>query len=358
MLIQLLEAMNERTGTLAMLCKSSVARKVLLHGWKNKIPFERSAIYRINAVQHFDAAVEAVLLVMHFRPDSHDLEARVLPDLSDVASPTIIGYEDGSLFADITAFHRWKHLSGEEIINWRSGIKHDCSKVMELRRELDGFRNGFGELVNLEETYVFPMLKSSDVANGGGRDDGRCMIVTQRVIGGDTFEIQQLAPRTWDYLNRHVALLEKRGSSIYRNRPPFSIFGVGEYSFAPWKVAISGFYKKLTFVKVGSVTGKPVVLDDTSYFLPCQSEEEAVFLAALLNSPPAQAFYNAFVFWDAKRPITAELLRRLDLRQLAQELSLIDQFDALYGKLTDSKSKSTLRGRKKKEPFQLELWHE
>ena len=74
-----------------------------------------------------------------------------------------------------------------------------------------------------------------------------------------------------------------------------------------------------------------MVLDDTSYFLPCQTEKQAVYLAMLLNSPTARAFYGAFVFWDGKRPITADLLRRLDLRKLAAELGSEDEFDACCG---------------------------
>jgi hypothetical protein len=103
-------------------------------------------------------------------------------------------------------------------------------------------------------------------------------------------------------------------------RPQFSIFGVGEYSFAPWKVAISGFYKRLAFSKIGPVAGRPAVFDDTVYFLPCQCEEEADFLSGLLNSRAAQEFLGAMIFWSDKRPITIELLKRLSLRRLADEL--------------------------------------
>src|SRR5207245_2399693 len=117
-------------------------------------------------------------------------------------------------------------------------------KVMELAREGGKYRNGLGDLVDLEESYLFPMMKSSHVAKGVG-DKNRYMLVTQRAISQDTAEIQERAPRTWAYLNAHADLLNKRGSAIYRNRPRFSIFGVGEYTFAPWKVAISGFYKKM-----------------------------------------------------------------------------------------------------------------
>ena len=70
-------------------------------------------------------------------------------------------------------------------------------------------------------------------------------------------------------------MLDGRGSSIYRSCPPFSIFGIGEYSFAPWKVAISGFYKRLSFVAVAPLDGKPAMLDDTCYFLPCQTAGQA-----------------------------------------------------------------------------------
>ena len=82
-------------------------------------------------------------------------------------------------------------------------------------------------------------------------------------------------------------------------RPRFSVFGIGEYSFAQWKVAISGFYKSLDFRVVAPCEGRPVVLDDTCYFLPFRSEKEAVTVAELLNSDKARGFFKSVVFWDA-----------------------------------------------------------
>ena len=123
-------------------------------------------------------------------------------------------------------------------------------------------------------------------------------------------------------------MLDSRYSSIYRKRPRFSIFGVGDYSFAPWKVAISGFYKKLVFRVVGPRKGKSTVLDDTCYFIPCQSHGEAELLARFLNSQTAKEFFSALTFWDAKRPITVALLRRLDLLALAGELGAEDELRA------------------------------
>ena len=260
------------------------------------------------------------------------------------------------LLADIAAYHRWKHLCGHETLRWRSGIKHDCAKVMELYREGDKYRNGLAQMVEIEDVYVYPMLKSSSLAKGGQKTRNRFMLVTQKTVGEQTNRIEEEAPKTWAYLKSHADLFGRRASSIYRDRPAFSIFGVGDYSFAPWKVAISGFYKKLAFVPVGPVSGKPVVFDDTSYFLPCATRQQALFLAALLNSPVARSFFGAFVFWDGKRPITAELLRRLDLRRLAEELGVAEEFAAHFDETEDSGR--NVRAKKSANTFthNVELW--
>jgi hypothetical protein len=356
MLIRLLEAMNGRYGVLAMLCKASTARKTLYYAWKNGLALERSAIYGIDADLYFDAAVDAVLLVTEFRPGSARREAEVYGRLTATDEPKIVGYEDGVMLADIAAYHRWKHLCGDETLRWRSGIKHDCAKVMELYREGDKYRNGLGQVIEMESAYVYPMMKSSSLAKGGQKTRHRCMLVPQKTAGEPTNQIEQQAPRTWDYLKSHAVALSRRASSIYRGRPAFAIFGVGDYTFAPWKVAISGFYKKLAFVPIGPLDGKPVVFDDTSYFLPCENHRQAVFLAALLNSNVAQSFYSAFLFWDSKRPVTAEVLRRLDLRRLASELGRADEFTACFEK-TDSRATDVIARHCKRGRAQLELWH-
>jgi len=213
-----------------------------------------------------------------------------------------------------------RFVRGKEVYRWRSGVKHDCGKVMELREEGTRYRNGLGELVDLESEYLYPLLKSSDVAAGRDAVPRRWMLVTQTRIGEDTSRIGERAPKTWSYLVSHGKHLDKRASSIYRRQPRFAVFGVGGYSFAPWKVAISGLHKALRFAPVGAHKGKPIVLDDTCYFVPCQSKAEAEFVADLLNSQPANDFLEASIFWDAKRPITVDVLRELDLRKLAREL--------------------------------------
>ena len=128
---------------------------------------------------------------------------------------------------------------------------------------------------------------------------------------------------------RHAEALGGRKSSIYENRPMFSVFGIGPYSFAPWKIAISGLYKNISFVLVPPCHGRPVMVDDTCYFVPCQSREEAELLFEMLASAAAKEFLNSLIFPDSKRPITADVLRRLSFVELARDLGKLDQLQQL-----------------------------
>ncbi|WP_420632783.1 SAM-dependent DNA methyltransferase [Candidatus Palauibacter sp.] len=319
MLVHLLECLSGRRAAVAMLCKTVVARKVLRHAWSRHLQVARSSVYAIDAKQYFGASVDACLLVCLLEPGRASQDCAVYADLDERTNRSTFALRDGELVADLEAADTYGHLRGPSPLKWRSGVKHDCAGVMELRSSGKGeFENGLGETVSLEGTYLYPALKSSDLTRPRPVPS-RYMLVTQRSVGQDTSRIRRDAPRTWKYLLSHADRLDARASSIYRNRPRFSVFGVGPYSFAPWKVATSGFYKRLDFRCVGPVADRPVVLDDTCYFLPCQTERDARTLAGLLNSEPARGFFGAFVFWDAKRPITAQLLSRLDLHRLAGE---------------------------------------
>lgn len=170
------------------------------------------------------------------------------------------------------------------------------------------------------------ILKSSDLGNGR-IEIRKFVLVTQKHIGDDTSIIQLVAPKTWAYLERHSEKLDGRKSSIYRNRPRFSVFGIGSYAFAPWKVAISGLYKSFCFVVVPPWDQRPVMVDDTCYSIPCQSEEEASLLHCLLSSEMAMDFLRSLVFIDSKRPITVDALRRISFVELARALGKLDDLE-------------------------------
>lgn len=325
MLIRLIEALPS-DGAIAMLCKTMTARKVLRHFWKTDGGRDGSRLFYIDAKAEFDVAVDACLFFTTGKP-ARDRTAKVYTDLDVESDFTRFGFIDGCLVSDIDAYQEHKSLDGgSSAYTWRSGIKHDAAKVMEFDRIGDALINGLGEVVDIEDNYLFSLLKSSDLGNGR-IEIRKSVLVTQRHTGDDTSIIQSAAPKTWAYLERHANILDGRKSSIYKNRSRFSVFGIGPYSFAPWKVAISGFYKRFSFVVIPPCNGRPTMVDDTCYSISCQSEEEAKLLHALLTSNAATEFLRSLVFTDAKRPITIDVLRRISFVELARELVRLDELE-------------------------------
>ncbi len=321
MLIKLLESLNGQRGCVAMLCKAATARKVLRHGWVNRFNIGRATIHLIDAGTHFGVSVSACLLIVHTGVRDMAPMAGVYSDLTFDHKVTTFGLMGRELVADADAYSHLRDLDGVSYYTWRSGVKHDAANVMEFTSTGGSFRNGSGESICLEPTHLYPLLKSSDIANGKLKPS-RFVLLTQRRPSDDTTHLQSNAPLTWRYLCAHAKALERRQSIIYQKRPRFSVFGVGDYTFAPWKVAISGLYKTLRFQVIGECNKKPIVVDDTCYFIPCQTKREAQFVCNLLNSDLCQRFLCSLVFFDAKRPITIDVLNRIDLQRLAKRLGV------------------------------------
>ncbi len=318
MLRENLRWLRGRHGAIAVLCKTSVARKVLRHAWSASLPIKSATLYRLDAHREFGVSVDAGLLFICLAPSGQTRECTIYDTLHAPRPSSIFGMRDECLVADLAAYGRLHSLYSAGLTGWRSGVKHDCSRVFEFSVRNGELVNGLGEAVSLETEVVFPLLKSSDVASH--RPPRRYLLVPHRSMAESSHELRSRAPRAWQYLTSHERILEARASSVYKKRPKFSVFGIGPYSFAPWKVAISGLYKSLRFTKIGPLDGQPILLDDTCYFFPCDNEEECRSLYELVSSPLARAFWSSLVFWDSKRPITAKLLNLLDLASLAKKM--------------------------------------
>lgn len=219
--------------------------------------------------------------------------------------------------SNIDTYVHTKNIDGESPFEWRQGLKHDCSSIMELDKVNGHFVNGLNEEIKLEEDLVYGLLKSSDLKNTVINQTRKFTIVTQRKVGQETAYIRNEFPKTFQYLTDHQDSFYARKSSIYNNKPAFSIFGIGDYSFKPYKVAISGLYKTFHFTLILPQNEKPVMLDDTCYLIGFDKIEFAVYALILLNSDTTVQFLQSVTFSDAKRTFTKDVLMRIDLLELA-----------------------------------------
>ena len=331
--LKLMAELADERPTIALLCKTAVARKVLAQARQRGLPVADASIYRIDAARWFGAAVDGCLLRIRLEPGEPDRTVPIYDNLGQSAPVRSLTFTDRGPVADADRYATCAFADGQSPVTWRQGVKHDASDVMELTREGESgpWRNRCGEAVEVEPDYVYPLLKGADLVRVHEPPSPRAVIVTQRSLSEDTRTLRTEAPRLWAYLNQHDARFDRRKSSIYRRRSRFSMFGVGPYSFAPYKVMVSGLHKAPVFRVYGPVEGRPQLCDDTCYFLPFVTAPAAALALALLDQPLARHFVASLLFPDAKRPVTKRLLQRIDLQVVldrADRRALLARADA------------------------------
>lgn len=175
----------------------------------------------------------------------------------------------------------------------------------------------------LEEEHLFPLLRGKDVGAFSAQvDDDYVLLAPQRHMHGDP-ELATVAPQAHHFLTGFRDLLKNRSSyrRYQRGKPYWSLWSLGPYSFAPYKVVwkeMSGRRFAAAYigpVKSGVLDEKPVLCDHKLYFVPCDIEEEAAFLAGLLNAPSVTAAINAYA---SQLSLGVSVVEYLDLPKFDQ----------------------------------------
>jgi hypothetical protein len=321
--LTMIKTFQNMKGNLLLLVKNSVIKNIVFDQNKNRYKISTIEKHRIDSKKEFNVSVEAALF--HCELNSQpSYECTEFDFYNNQASQLKFGWLDFKFVSNIDTYIHTKEIDGECPFVWRQGLKHDCSNVMELDMINEHYVNGLNEEVKLENDLVYGLLKSSDLKNTVINQTRKFTIVTQKKVGQETRYIQTEYPKTYQYLTQHRANFDARKSSIYKNKPLFSIFGIGDYSFKPFKVAISGLYKTFNFTLILPQNNKPVMLDDTCYLIGFDQIEFAVYTLILLNSETTAKFLQSVTFPDAKRTFTKDILMRINLLALAKQIDKSD----------------------------------
>ncbi|GHV48148.1 restriction endonuclease NspV [Bacteroidia bacterium] len=316
--MSLIETFQKTDASIALLVKNTVIKNIVFEQYRNKHSISGIEKHSIDSKKEFNVSVEASLFYCKLNSpvEGNCTEFDFYANTKPVKK---FGWVGQKFVANINNYLHSKEIDGECPFVWRQGLKHDCSTIMELERLEGQYINSLNERAVLEDELVYALLKSSDLKNTVINQPRKFTIVTQKMIGQETNHIKRTCPNTYQYLFAHKEYFDARKSSIYNNKPLFSIFGIGDYSFAPYKVAISGLYKTFHFTLILPFENKPVMLDDTCYFIGFGKLEYAVYALILLNSEKAMSFLQSITFPDAKRTFTKDVLMRINLFKLAEE---------------------------------------
>lgn len=151
----------------------------------------------------------------------------------------------------------------------------------------------------IDPNLTYPLLRGKDVKKWYGSPHLYIVFPHQEKNGEPIPERTMKAdyPRTLRFLMNFKKELENR--SIHKlwgkGKPFYSIYGVGDYTLRPYKVVwkdISGRVSSraefggavvIKDFKDPYLGLKPILPDGTLMFIPCECEEEAFYLAAILN---------------------------------------------------------------------------
>ncbi|PJB56181.1 MAG: hypothetical protein CO098_14665 [Bacteroidetes bacterium CG_4_9_14_3_um_filter_41_19] len=315
--LTLIRTFQSMKGDLLLLVKNSVIKNIVFDQIKYRFKISAIEKHCIDSKKEFNVSVEAALLYCQL--NSHPtFDCTEFNFYNNQSSYLRFGWLNDKFVSNFDTYIHTRKIDGECPFVWRQGLKHDCSTIMELDKVNGYYINGLNEAVNLEDGLVYGFLKSSDLKNMVINQTRKFTIVTQKKVGQETNYIKTKYPNTYQYLIQHQAHFDARKSSIYNNKPLFSIFGIGDYSFKPYKVAISGLYKTFHFTLILPQENKPVMLDDTCYLIGFEKVEFAVYSLILLNSDTTVQFLQSVTFSDAKRTFTKDVLMRINLLELGR----------------------------------------
>jgi len=166
----------------------------------------------------------------------------------------------------------------------------------------------------VEADLVYPLVRGRDVLAWCAQPSVH--IIYPHTAEGGWLAIEEEVmrrdyPKTYSYLRRFKPrLLARSGYRQLRAGREFYILGnTNADNFSPFKVLWGGQVATRLHAAVVTcdATGRPVLADQTAYYVPCQRGEEAFYLCALLNSAPVRAYYGALAYLHA----SANFLRRV-----------------------------------------------
>ncbi|MCL0091325.1 SAM-dependent methyltransferase [Dehalococcoidales bacterium] len=140
----------------------------------------------------------------------------------------------------------------------------------------------------IEPDLLYPLLRGRDVKRWHAEPSVYILMVqdVDKRQGIDEDEMKTDYPKTYLYLKRFEAALRERAAyrRYFRSDDPFySMFDVGDYTFAPYKVVWTRIGTVEAAV-VNALDGKSIIPQETITLVACDKKEKAHYIASLVNS--------------------------------------------------------------------------
>jgi SAM-dependent methyltransferase len=145
----------------------------------------------------------------------------------------------------------------------------------------------------IEPDLLYPLLRGRDVRKWQAKPSAYILMVQDPVKreGIPEDEMKTRYPKTYQYLKRFEPVLRERAAykRYFRSDAPFySMFDVGDYTFAPYKMVWRYIATDFICSVIGSREAKTVVPNEKLMLIGCQTSDEAHYICGICNSSPSR----------------------------------------------------------------------
>jgi type I restriction-modification system DNA methylase subunit len=155
----------------------------------------------------------------------------------------------------------------------------------------------------IEKDLLYPLVRGRDVRRWQAKPSAHIIMVQdpQKRRGIDESIMKQKYPLTYTYLKQFERVLKSRAAyrRYFKESDPFySMFDVGSYTLAPWKVSWRYIASEFTCSVISAdqdYSNNLIIPDHRLIVVSFQTPEEAHYLCAVLNSAPSRYLVNSYV---------------------------------------------------------------
>lgn len=285
----------------------------------------------LRALDPFGIGNETAILVLEkgaptIYPIAYDIWSKPNGHLeikTERAQPSALADTSSAWIVITSEWRATQFMEGENPYEIRHGLKHDGAEILILRvleknkNRLHIQRRVDETIHEIEPEWIYPFLQPRHLKQWG-RDGYFYFLMPQRKAGeNNEKELIEQFPLTYAFLKHFAPQFAARRSKVFLNKPFYGLFGLGQYTHAPYKVCWVGLGFQPRFAVIEEINEpllgpKTIIPDGTIYFMPFQQRDEAHFVCALLNSELVCKFLSARS-GKSKRGLSKKVVEQLAL---------------------------------------------
>lgn len=224
--------------------------------------------------------------------------------------------------------HEGVNSGGANAVYWLKSVEPRPGGLVVVRNLRKGAKRQVDQVeVAIEPDLLFALIRGRDVARWKAEPSAHIILAQDPLErrGIDVARMQEDYPRTYAYLKKFERPLRERaaykryftrkgkGGRVVSTGPFYSMFDVGDYTLAPWKVVWKYIATQFTSAVIGSmeVAGdlRPILPNEKLMLVGLDSEKEAHYLCAVLNSIPSRIAVQGFMISTQIAPHVLSRLR-------------------------------------------------